>query len=80
GNLAEMYGVDVAERFLRACRAVVGSSFVHHPCWDLLVLIETLPGPPSVYPPWIDFGIRDLTDEIVQGRVDEYLASVMARL
>jgi aminoglycoside phosphotransferase (APT) family kinase protein len=80
GNLAEMYGAGVAERFLRACRAVVGSSFEHHPCWDLLVLIETLPGPPSVYPPWFDFGMQGLTDEIVQERVDEYLVSVMAQL
>jgi aminoglycoside phosphotransferase (APT) family kinase protein len=79
-NLAEMYGVDIAERFLHACRAVAGSSFVHHPCWDLLVLIEVLPGPPDVYPPWIDFGIQDLTDGVVQERVDEYLISVMTRV
>lgn len=79
-NLAEMHGVDVAERFLCACQAVVGSSFVHHPCWDLLVLVEHLPGPPRVYSPWIDFGMQHLTDEIVQERVDEYLASVMTRL
>jgi aminoglycoside phosphotransferase (APT) family kinase protein len=80
GNLTEMYGAGVTERFLRACRAVVGSSFEYHPCWDLLVLIETLPGPPSVYPPWFDFGMQGLTDEIVQERVDEYLVSVMAQL
>ena len=59
---------------------MVGPAFVHHPCWDLLVLIETLPGPPKVYPPWVDFGMQELTDEIVRERVDEYLVSVMARL
>jgi aminoglycoside phosphotransferase (APT) family kinase protein len=80
GNLAEMHSVDVADRFLRACRSVAGSSFVHHPCWDLLVLIEVLPGPPDVYPPWIDFGLQGLTDAVVQERVDEYLVSVMGQL
>jgi hypothetical protein len=75
-----MYRVDVADRVLRAWRSVAGSSFVHHPCWDLLVLIEVLPGPPDVYPPWIDFGLRGLTGEVMRRRVEEYLVSVMARL
>jgi aminoglycoside phosphotransferase (APT) family kinase protein len=80
GNLVGLFGVAVADRFLEAYQSLAGSSFEYHPHWDLLDIIEWLPGPPTVYLPWIEFGIQSLTDEIVQGRVDEYLVSVMGRL
>lgn len=80
GNLVRLYGVAVADRFLEAYQSLAGSSFEYHPHWDLMGIIEWLPGPPDVYPPWITFGIRDLDKEIIRERVDEYLVSVMARL
>ena len=80
GNLAEMYGVTVADRFLRAYQSLAGLSFEYHPCWDLLQLIEALPGPPGVYPPWVAFGMQHLNEGIVRKRLDEYLVSAMARM
>ncbi len=79
GNLVGLYGTAAADRFLAAYQSLAGSSFAYHPHWDLMDIIEWLPGPPRVYPPWITFGMRGLTDEIVQERVDEYLVSLMAR-
>jgi aminoglycoside phosphotransferase (APT) family kinase protein len=80
-NLAGMYGVEVADRFLCAYESLAGSAFgyQYHPFWDLMVIIEALPGPPDVYPPWIEFGMLGLTDALMLERKDAYLASVMAR-
>ncbi len=79
GNLIHLYGVDVAERFLRAYESLAGTAFSYHPMWDWLVIIETLPGPPEVYPPWLEFGIQHVSRKVMRERLDEYLASVMAR-
>jgi aminoglycoside phosphotransferase (APT) family kinase protein len=79
GNLVGLYGVAAADQFLEAYQSLAGSSFDYHPHWDLMDIIEWLPGPPRVYPPWIDFGMRGLNDEIVRERGDEYLVSLMAR-
>jgi hypothetical protein len=78
-NLAGLYGVAAADRFLAAYQAVTGPDFAYHPFWDLLTLIEGLPGPPDVYPPWIEFGVSGLNDALMLEREDAYLHSVMAR-
>jgi hypothetical protein len=79
-NLAQLYGLKVADDFLREYRLQAGSSFDYHPYWDLLAAIDFLPGPPTVYRPWLDFGVRDLTDQVVGERFDAYLTSLVARL
>jgi aminoglycoside phosphotransferase (APT) family kinase protein len=80
-NLAGMYGVEVADRFLRAYESLAGSAsgYRYHPFWDLMVIIEVLPGPLDVYPPWVEFGMQGLTDELMLEREEAYLASVMGR-
>lgn len=79
GNLIHLYGVAAADRFLTAYQTLAGGSFDYHPFWDLIVIIEALPGPPKVYPPWLTFGVRHLSSEVMQERLDAYLSSVMAR-
>jgi aminoglycoside phosphotransferase (APT) family kinase protein len=78
-NLAGLCGVGVADRFLDAYVSLAGSGFDYDPFWDLMVIIEGLPGPPDVYEGWIAHGVRHLTDEIQRQRVDDYLGSVLAR-
>jgi aminoglycoside phosphotransferase (APT) family kinase protein len=77
-NLVSMHGIAAADRFLHAYQSLVGASFAYHPFWDLMVIIESLPGPPGVYPPWVTFGMRGLTGAILQDRLDAYLVSVLA--
>lgn len=79
GNLVYLHGVAAADRFLHHYRSLSGAAFEYHPFWDLMVIIEALPGPPSVYPPWLAFGVHHVNQAVMQQRVDEYLASVMAR-
>ena len=79
-NLIHLYGVPAADRFLQAYQALAGSSFEYHPFWDLIVLIEGLPGPPEVYPPWVEFGIDHITSALMQERSDQFLVSIMNRL
>ena len=79
-NLKFLYGVPAADTFLKAYEAMAGASFTYHPYWDLLALMESLPGPPGLYPPWAEFGVRHLTPELMRERVDDYLESVLRRL
>jgi len=78
-NLARMYGVGAAEEFLGCYQERAGTRFAHEPFWDLIALIELLPGPPGVYPGWPAFGLKGLDDATVGERVDEYLSSLMRR-
>ncbi len=78
-NLMYLHGIGAAETFLQAYEAVAGPSFSFQPYWDVMVLLEELPGPPRPYPPWAEFGMR-VTAEAMRGRVDDYLESVLARL
>ena len=78
-NLAGLFGVAVADQFLHAYESVTASNCDYDPYWDLMVIMESLPGPPDVYPPWITFGVHGLSDALMLERKDEYLASVMAR-
>ncbi|MBN1217523.1 MAG: aminoglycoside phosphotransferase family protein [Anaerolineae bacterium] len=78
-NLIQLHGVAAADRFLNAYHSLAGPSFTHHPYWDLMGMIELLPGPPEVYPPWLHFGMRHLNKKLMCQRNDEYLASVMDR-
>ncbi len=79
-NLAQLYGVEAADRFLDAYRSLAGAGFEYHPFWDLIALIELLPGPPGVYPGWTAFGITRLDEDIIKMRVDAYLESLIARV
>ena len=76
-NLAQLYGVAAADRFLDAYRVEAGARFEYHPFWDLITLIELLPGPPGIYPGWPTFGITDLNEELVRARLDDYLTSLI---
>ena len=78
-NLADLYGVAAADRFLEAYQAVAGPDSAYHPFWDLLTVIDGLPGPPDVYPPWVEFGVEGLTDALMLERTEAYLRSVLAR-
>lgn len=76
-NLACMVGTHAAQEFLQACRELSGSQFSFNPYWDLLALVELLPGPPQPYPPWQQFGLPPLTSAEMIRRDELYLESVL---
>ncbi|ALS79974.1 MULTISPECIES: aminoglycoside phosphotransferase family protein [Planococcus] len=78
-NLAQMYGISVANEFLAAYQRHAGNLFVYDPYWDLVSLIDTLNGSPTVYPGWKAFGMKGLSDELVRHRLDDYLLSLLDR-
>jgi aminoglycoside phosphotransferase (APT) family kinase protein len=79
-NLANLHGVPAADEFLSAYVAAAGSEFKYDPYWDLMSVIELLPGPPSTYAGWRAGGVPNIADATMRERVDEYVASVVARL
>jgi aminoglycoside phosphotransferase (APT) family kinase protein len=79
-NLAQLYGVEAADRFLESYEALAGQGFEYHPFWDLIAAIELLPDPPGVYPGWTAFGMMHLDEELMRARVDDYLLSLIARV
>lgn len=79
GNLVNMYGPLIAEKFLTAYRRVVGPGFVHHPYWDIDSILDGLPEP-GYYPPWQDFGLGRIKQDVLRARQDEYLKTIMSRI
>ena len=79
-NLAQLYGVEAADRFLEYYQSLAGADFEYHPFWDLIAVIELLPGPIGVYPGWTACGMVSLEAELVRVRVDDYLASLIERV
>lgn len=79
-NLANLHGVSVADDFLAAYIAAAGSEFQYDPYWDLMSVVELLPGPPSMYEGWRAGGVANISNALMRERVDLYVASVVARL
>jgi len=79
-NLASLHGVSVADDFLTAYIAEVGSEFKYDPYWDLMSVVELLPGPPSMYEGWRAIGVPGISNALMRERVDNYVKSVVARL
>ena len=76
-NLALLYGMEVADGFLEAYQAAAGSSFVYDPYWDLVSIMEFLPGPPEVYVGWVDLGVSHLTEEMMKERIERLIKGVL---
>jgi Ser/Thr protein kinase RdoA (MazF antagonist) len=79
-NMANLHGVEVADDFLSAYIAAAGSEFEYDPHWDLMSVVELLPGPPSMYEGWRASSVAPISDAVMRERVDLYVASVVARL
>ncbi|MEA2763782.1 MAG: hypothetical protein QOK07_186, partial [Gemmatimonadaceae bacterium] len=79
-NLANLHGVPVADEFLEAYIAEAGSEFEYDPYWDLMSVVELLPGPPSMYEGWRAGGVPTISNALMRERVDDYIKSVVARL
>jgi len=79
-NLANLHGVSVADDFLAAYIAVAGSEFEYDPYWDLMSVVELLPGPPLMYEGWRTAGVPPISGAVMRERVDNYVVSVVARL
>lgn len=77
-NLAQMYGVATADRFLKAYQKYA-PEFEYNVYWDLDTLLDMSLPTPTYYAPWAEFGLPALTTEEIQKRVDAYLGSLMER-
>ncbi|MEX1030335.1 MAG: aminoglycoside phosphotransferase family protein [Paenibacillaceae bacterium] len=78
-NLALLFDVTTADLFLSKYESYAGSTFRYDPYWDLLSMMDTLFGPPQVYPGWTALGVTGLTDEMMSQRSDAYLLSILKR-
>ncbi len=79
-NLANLHGLSVADDFLAGYIAAAGSDFEYDPYWDLMSVVELLPGPPSMYEGWRAAGMANISNAVMRERVDNYVASVVDRL
>ena len=79
GNLVVLYGIEVAERFLHHYRQASGQNCDEVAWWDLASLVESLPGPPVIYPGWAPFGVRHITPGLLRTRLDEHLLETLRR-
>ncbi len=75
GNLAVMYGLETADAFLVAYQAL-SPGYEHHPYWDLDDALSAMPNV-DVYPPWLEFGLADLTTELVRERLLAFIEAAL---
>lgn len=78
-NLALLYDVETADKFLAAYKDQVEESYMYDPYWDMLSLIDVLFGPPEVYPGWAAFGVTGLTNRMMEERMDAYAVSLLSK-
>ena len=78
-NLVTLYGREMADRFLGIYLNVAGRHASHDPYWDAISAIEFLPDP-EVFPGWRELGLTGLTTALIRSRLDDYVASIAARL
>jgi hypothetical protein len=79
-NLANLHDVAAADEFLTAYITAAGPEFQYDPYWDLMSVVELLPGPPSMYEGWRAGGVPSISNAVMRERVDDYVKSVVARL
>jgi aminoglycoside phosphotransferase (APT) family kinase protein len=79
-NLAQLHGPDVADRFVEIYESVARGAIEIDPYWDLVSLLNVLPGPEGVYWGWRNLGVTHLTAELCWGRLDEFAARRVAAL
>ena len=78
-NLALMYGMSTADRFLRFYQELAGPGWDYDPYFDLVELVETIGWKPGVYPGWPVFGLTDLTDDLMVERTQAMLTAALMR-
>jgi len=78
-DLAIVFGVEMADRFLDAHRSLTGAD--HDPYWDLLCLLDSgLLSGKRVFEGWEEVGVTGLTPAVVRRRLDAYVGSLVGRL
>jgi aminoglycoside phosphotransferase (APT) family kinase protein len=79
-NLANLHSVSVADDFLAAYIRRAGSDFEYDPYWDVMTVVEMLPGPPGMYGGWVAAGVKKIGAATAVERLDAYVVSVVARV
>lgn len=74
-NLALMWGVGAATRFLDAYSGV-RPGYQHDGYWDLEVVLGALPDPHE-YPPWREFGLAPIGGAELRGRLEALLRDAL---
>jgi Ser/Thr protein kinase RdoA (MazF antagonist) len=78
-NLVQMFSLAAADQFLEAY-IQVAEGFGYDPFWDLDSILDMCLPRPNFYPPWQDFGLALIPPQVLDQRVDDYLASVLGRM
>ncbi|GAA0134253.1 hypothetical protein YSY43_10930 [Paenibacillus sp. YSY-4.3] len=80
-NLAQLHGVDAADRFLEAYMESMqgGQEAEYDPYWDMATLASYVSYGLEVYRGWIDLGITHLHKDLLAARLDEYAESLLQR-
>jgi aminoglycoside phosphotransferase (APT) family kinase protein len=79
-NLANLHSVRVADDFLAAYIRRAGTDFDYDPYWDLMTVVEMLPGPPGMYDGWLAGGVKHIPGATIVERLGAYVTSVVDRL
>lgn len=77
-NLVQLYGQQIADKFLQAYLEQDGAHD-YHPYWDLVAVFNAWPDEVDIYAGWPANGVHNLTKPLLMERLDAYLLSILAR-
>lgn len=78
-NLALLHGVEMADAFLVAyCREA--TEFNYDAYFDILSVLDFIDEPLTVYKGWTDLGVKGLTDQLMEERMDAFMESIVGRI
>ena len=75
-NLALLHGVEIADLFLEAYRRHA-TEFVYDSYFDIVSIFDFIDRPLTVYRGWTDLGVEELTDRMMETRMDAFMESVV---
>ena len=81
-NLAQLYGIEISDKFLQAYQ-ISNPDFEYTPYWDAVAIGDTAlydDEAPTIYPPWVDFGIQGLSDALMLERAEAYANHILKHL
>lgn len=77
-NLVMLYGVEVADEFLAEYLNV--SSEAYLPYWDIFGFFDFVDEQLDIYDGWPVLGKRDLTQQLLRQRADEYILNLCSKI
>lgn len=79
-DLAILFGMDAADRFLDTYESIRGIRLATVPFWNLISGLRAMPDPSMWLTGWVELGRTDMTADLVRKRHNEFVKQAMTKV